>query len=150
MLWYYFYKSWLYLCVFLSHHFLSISRAKRHIISKTATRVYKSLGKSFLTRKQNLLTNSRSAYQVFWCNRVEELQRLKFGAISKISQLPYSGIKSRIWKKFQTLLMDPLSTPRGRNWAYFCSTCSCFRDPANFQFTYLGMVFTLLAAIFMI
>ncbi len=35
------------------------------------------------------------------------------------SKLPYLGMKSRIWKKCWKLHMDPLSTPGGRNWAYF-------------------------------
>ncbi len=38
-----------------------------------------------ITRKQNLQANLRSACQCFWCKRVEEQQRLKFGA-------RYSGI----------------------------------------------------------
>ncbi len=59
---------------------------------------------------------------------------------SRFSKLPYFGMKSRTWKKCRKLHMDHLSTPGGRNWAYFCSTGSGFRDTGRFsKLPYLGM-----------
>ncbi len=44
------------------------------------------------------------------------------------------------WPNFQKLHIYPLSTPRGRNWAYFCSMGSGFRDTSQFsKLPYLGM-----------
>ncbi len=44
------------------------------------------------------------------------------------------------WPKCQKLHIYPFSTPGGRNWAYFCSTGSTFRDTGRFsKLPYLGM-----------
>ncbi len=55
-------------------------------------------------------------------------------------KLPYLGIKLSKWPKFQKLHTYSLSTPGGRNWAYFRSTGSGFRDTDRFsKLPYLGM-----------
>ena len=44
------------------------------------------------------------------------------------------------WPKCQKLHIYPLSTPGGRNWAYFCSTGSGFWDTGQFsKLPFLGM-----------
>ncbi len=50
-----------------------------------------------------------------------------------ISILPYLGIKLLKRSEFQKLHIYSLSTPAGRNWAYFCSTRSGFRDTGHFS-----------------
>ena len=57
-----------------------------------------------------------------------------------IFKLPYLGMKLGHWPKCQKLHIYPLSTPGGRNWAYFCSTDSGFRDTGQVsKLPYLGM-----------
>ncbi len=62
------------------------------------------------------------------------------GQFSKLPLLSYLGMKLSHWPKCQKLHIYPLSTPKGRNWAYFCSTGSAFRDTGRFsKLPYLGM-----------
>ncbi len=52
----------------------------------------------------------------------------------------YLGMKLGHWPKFQKLQIYPLSTTRGRNWAYIRSTGSGFQDTGLFsKLPYLGM-----------
>ncbi len=56
------------------------------------------------------------------------------------SKLQYLAIKLSHCKKFQQWHIYSLSTPEGRNWAYFCSTCSGFWDTGRFsKLPYMGM-----------
>ncbi len=56
-----------------------------------------------------------------------------FWDTGRFSKLPYSGMKLDHWPKCQRLHIYSLSTPRGRNWAYFSSTGSGFEIQADFQ-----------------
>ncbi len=68
--------------------------------------------------------------------RTKEVKvRGHFQHIAWLSKLPHSGMKFGIWNKFQTLHMDPLSTPWSRNCAYFYSS---IHRPIS-KFPYLGM-----------
>ena len=60
--------------------------------------------------------------------------------MGQFSKLPHLGMKPGNWPKFQNLHLYPLSTLRGRNWAYFCSTGSDFQDTGHFSnLPYLGI-----------
>ena len=60
--------------------------------------------------------------------------------MGQFSKLPYLGMKPGKWSNFQKLHIYCLSTPGGRNWAYFRSMGSSFRDTDRFsKFPYLGM-----------
>ncbi len=59
-----------------------------------------------------------------------------WAAVSKIwgdFQNCHLDMKLDKWPKFQKLHLYPLSAPRGRNWAYFHSTGSSFRDMGRFS-----------------
>ncbi len=63
---------------------------------------------------------------------------LRYGPIFKIAI--YLGMKLGHWPKSQNLHIYSFSTPGGRNWAYFCSKDSGFRDAGRFsKLPYLGM-----------
>ncbi len=51
-----------------------------------------------------------------------------FRDTDRFLKLPYLDVQFGNWPKFQKLHIYSLSTPRGRNWAYFRSTASGFRD----------------------
>ena len=58
----------------------------------------------------------------------------------RFSKLAYWGMKLDVLQKFKKLHIHSLSTPRCRNWAYFRSTDSGFRDTGRFsKLPYLGM-----------
>ncbi len=66
-----------------------------------------------------------------------------FWDTGQVSKLPYLGMKLLKWSKFQKLHINSVSTPQGRNWAYFGSTGSVFRDTWDMghfsKLPYLGM-----------
>ena len=62
-----------------------------------------------------------------------------FRDTGRFSRLPYLGMKLGHQKKVQKLHIFSLSTPGGRNLAYFRSTGSDFRDTGRFsKLPYLG------------
>ena len=61
------------------------------------------------------------------------LYRQWFPRHRKIFQIAILGIKFGHWPKCQKLHIYPLSTPTGRNWAYFWSMGSSFRDTGRFS-----------------
>ncbi len=65
-----------------------------------------------------------------WFSKLPYLGIPKYGPVFK---MPYLGMKLGKWPKFQRLRIYCLSTPGGRNWAYFRSTDSSFPDTADFH-----------------
>ena len=59
-------------------------------------------------------------------------KRSSFRDMGRFSKLPYLGMKHGKWAKLQKLHIYSLSTPGGRNWAYFRSKGSAFRDTVQF------------------
>ncbi len=58
----------------------------------------------------------------------------------QFSKLPYLGTRLGKWPMLKKLLINSLSIPLGRIWAYFCSTGSGFWNMGHFsKLPYLGM-----------
>ena len=65
---------------------------------------------------------------------------LIFGLQAVFAKLPYLAMKHGKWPKFRKLHIYSLCTPVGRNWAYFPSMGTGFRDTGRLlKLPYLGM-----------
>ncbi len=76
---------------------------------------------------------------VFWYKSVKESLRLKLCSHFQDIVLLFEMLHWRMYM-YQKLHTDPLAIPECRNWSYFRSTSSSFRDAGPFyKLPYLGM-----------